>query len=252
AHARGVGVVVVLAVAVVASRGPWKTRTADAAEFQAPRSDLRRTLAAKQIDRGILKTRDYTAFAAAYDPDWSGPDRVLAMEDGSGLLELRRANPDLPVFLSLADENVGRLYLSHPPPGVLFELERAWPAFVRPRGLATRQLAVDRASGGYVLLLQHAAPGAEVAIPFDVAVAGSYAVRVDGFGDAAQGDYELLLDDAPLGSWRGYRAEAGPVRTEPSRRDLARGRHTLLARCVGHDPASSGYDGRLDALVGEP
>jgi hypothetical protein len=251
-HARGVGAVALLAVAVVASRAPWKTRTADAAEFQAPRSDLRRTMEVRAIDRGILKTRDYTAFAAAYDPDWGGPDRVLAMDDGSGLLELRRAYPDLPVFLSLADENVGRMYVSRPPPGVLVELERAWPAFVRPRGLATRQVVLDRASGGNVLLLQHAAPGGEVLIPFDVAVAGSYAVRVDGFGDAAAGDYELRLDDAPLAPWNGFRAEPGPVRTEPSRRDLARGRHVLLARCVGHDAASSGYDARLDALVGEP
>jgi hypothetical protein len=29
-------------------------------------------------------------------------------------------------------------------------------------------------------------------------------------------------------------------------------RHVLVALCTGRDPASSGYDARLDALVGEP
>jgi hypothetical protein len=250
-HARGAAVVVVLAVAVVASLGPWKTRTADAADFQSARSDLRRTLDVNVIDRGILKTRDYAAFAAAFDPDWGGEARIFAMEDGSGLVELRRVHPDLPVFLPLANDNVGRLYVARPPPGVLVELERTWPAFVRPRGLATRQLAWDGASGGSVLLLSHAAPGGEVAIPFDIALAGSYSVHVDGLAGPDQGDYALLLDDEPLASWHGYRSDPAPVRTEPARRDLGSGRHVLVARCTGRDAASSGFDARLDALVGD-
>jgi len=251
-HTRGVAVVVVLAVAVVASRGPWRTRTADALDFQSSRSDLRRAMDAHGIDRGILKTRDYTAFAAAYDPQWGGDERLVAMEDGSGLMELRRAHPDLPVFLSLTGEEVGRLYVSRPAPGVLVELERAWPAFVRPNGLAARQLTREGASGGYILLVSHAAPGGEVAIPFDVAVAGSYALRVDGFAGPDQGDYELTLDGAPLASWRGYAPAPAPARSGTSRRELTSGRHVLTARCVGRDPASAGFDARLDALVGDP
>jgi hypothetical protein len=251
-HARGAAVVVVLAVAVVASRAPWKTRSADAADFQSARSDLRRTMDARGIDRGILKTRDYTAFASAFDPQWGGEDRIVAMEDGSGLMDLRRAHPDLPVYLSLAGEDVGRLYVSRPGPGVLVELERAWPAFVRPRGLATRQAVQDGASGGNVLRVFHAAPGGEVAIPFDVVVAGSYALRVDGFGGPDEGDYALLLDDQPLGAWHGFETTLTPVRSDASRRELASGRHVLVARCVGHDAASLGFDARLDALVGEP
>jgi hypothetical protein len=250
-HVRGAAVVVVLAVAVVASRGPWRTRTADAADFQSARSDLRRAMDAHGIDRGILKTRDYTAFASAFDPAWGGEDRIVAMEDGSGLMELRRAHPDLPVFLSLANEDVGRLYVSRPAPGVLVELERAWPAFVRPRGLATKQVAQEGASGGNVLLLSHAAPGGEVAIPFDVALTGAYALRVDGTGGPDEGDYDLLLDDAPLGSWHGYRPSPAAVRSDAASRDLPSRRHVLVARCVGRDAASAGFDARLDALVGD-
>ena len=174
------------------------------------------------------------------------------MEDGSGLMELRRVHPDLPVFLSLANEEVGRLYVSRPPPGVLVELERAWPAFVRPRGLATKQAVQEGASGGNVLLLSHAAPDGEVAIPFDVALAGAYLVRVDGFAGPDQGDYELRLDDELLAPWPSYRPAIAPLRTVASRRDLASGRHVLVARCLGHDPASTGFDARLDALVGDP
>ncbi|HEX3345763.1 MAG TPA: hypothetical protein VHS09_14365, partial [Polyangiaceae bacterium] len=251
AHVRGAAAVALLAVAVVASRAPWKTRTADAADFQSARSDLRRAMETHAIDRGILKTRDYTAFASAYDPAWGGDARIFAMDDGSGLLELRRAHPDLPVLLSLANDDVGRMYVSRPPPGVLVELERAWPAFVRPCGLATRQSTEEGASGGFVLLVSHAGPGGEVAIPFDVSVAGAYVIRVDGFSGPDQGDYELALDDAPLGSWLGYGETAAPLRTEPTRRALSSGRHVLVARCAGKDPRSAGFDARLDALVGE-
>jgi hypothetical protein len=250
-HVRGAAVVAVLAVAVVASRAPWTARPTDAADFQSARSDLRRTMDEHDLDRGILKTRDYTAFAAAYDPAWGGDDRVLAMEDGSGLLELRRAHPELPVFLLLANDEVGRLYATRAPPGVLVELERAWPAFVRPRGLAARQMTQEGASGGNVLLVFHAAPDGEVAIPFDVAVAGHYAVRVDGFGGPEQGDYELRLDGEPLATWHGYRPAPAPLRTDPAPRDLASGRHALTARCIGKDAASGGFDARLDAFVGD-
>jgi len=252
AHVRGAAVVVVLAVAVAASRGPWKTRTADAADFQSARSDLRLTMAAHDIDRGILKTRDYTAFAAAFDPWWGGDERLVVLEDGAGLLELRRAHPELPVFLSLPGDEVGRLYASRPPPGVLVKLESAWPSFVRPDGLATKTVAQEGASGGTVLALSHAAPGGHVSVPFDVAVAGSYALRVEGFGGPDDGDYDLFIDGEPLPPWRGYRPAPAPVRSDSSRLELTSGRHVLLVVCSGHDAASTGYDARLDALVGDP
>ena len=177
AHTRGLGLAVVVIVATVAARGPWKERLAGAAEFQSTRSDLEKTMAEHHIDRGILKPHDYTAFAAAFDP-WSAPeDRIVALDDGSGLLDLRRAHPDLPAscFLAVPRQCRGQaLSGSSPAPGVLVELERAWPAFVRPRGLATRQLAQAGASGGFVLLVSHASPGAELRIPFDASVAGTY------------------------------------------------------------------------------
>lgn len=251
AHVRGASVVAIVVVCAVASRAPWRARTEGAAEFQAGRSDLRRTLALQGIARGILKTRDYTSFAAAFDPWADDDERLYALEDGSGLLDLRRAHRDLPVLLSLPNDGLGRLYPSRPAPGLLVELEREWPSFVRPAGLATREEGQNGASGGHVLLLSHATPGAQVVLPFDAALPADYALHVDGFTGPEQGDYELTLDGEPFARWQGYAAEASALRTAVVRRTLTAGRHVLVARCTGHDPASLGYDARLDALVGE-
>ena len=251
-HARGAGAVAVLAVASVSARAPWKERLAGAADFQSPRSDLRRTMASHALGRAILKTRDYTSFLAAFDPWADGDARFFALEDGSGLLELRRAHPDLPLFLSLANDDVGRLYVARPAPGVLVELERAWPTFVRPEGVSTKQAPQEGASGGQVLLVSHAGPGGSVTIPFDVSVAGTYALRVDGTAGPEGGDYDLSLDGEPLAAWHGYAPQARPAHTDPSVRTIASGRHVLWARCAGRDPASHGYEARLDALIGQP
>jgi hypothetical protein len=250
-HVHGVAVVTVLVVCAVASRGPWSTRTAGAREFQSGRSDLRRSLAAHGVDRGILKSRDFTSLTSAFDPWADGADRLFALEDSSGLLDLRRAHPELPVFLSLPDDAIGHLYVSRPPPGMLLELEREWPSFVRPEALATRESPQEGASGGQVLLVSHASPGSRVVLPFDVAMSADYVLRVDGFGGPDGGDYDLLLDGEPLGRLQGYAADVTRARSDGARRVLASGRHVLEARCAGHDPESHGYDARLDALVGE-
>jgi hypothetical protein len=250
-HVRGAAVVTVLVVCAVASRAPWRTRTAGAREFQTGRSDLRRSLAAHGVDRGILKSRDFTALTSAFDPWADGADRLFALEDNSGLLELRRAHPELPVFLSLPDDAIGHLYVSRPPPGMLLELEREWPSFVRPDGLATRESPQEGASGGQVLLVSHATPGASAVLPFDVALPADYVLRLDGFGGPEAGDYDLFLDGDPLGRWQGYAPDSTRVRSDAARRTLASGRHVLEVRCTGHDPASHGYDAKLDALVGE-
>jgi hypothetical protein len=250
-HVRGAGVVTVLVVCAVASRTPWATRTAGAREFQTGRSDLRRSLAVHGIERGILKSRDLTSLTSAFDPWADGADRLFALEDSSGLLELRRAHPELPVFLSLPDDAIGRLYVSQPPPGLLLELESEWPSLVRPEGLATRESPQEGASGGQVLLVSHALPGSRAVLPFDVALPADYILVLDGFGGPEGGDWDLLLDGEPLGRWKGYAADATRVRSEAARRTLVSGRHVLEVRCAGHDPASHGYDARLDALVGE-
>jgi len=249
---RGAGVLVLLAVAVWGVREPWKTRTAGAADFQQARSDLRRTMELEGIDRGILKTHDLTSFASSFDPWRDDGRRIMALDDSSALVELRRAHPDLPLFLSLPDDRVGRMYVTRPPPGILVELERSWPTFVRPSGLGSKQDTQTGASGGSVLLLSHASPGASLSIPFETAVAGEYAVRVDAVTGPSQGDYALELDGAALPDWHGYAAEVGVVHGPAVRRSMDATRHVLVARCIGRDPASSGYDARLDALVGEP
>jgi hypothetical protein len=258
AAVQGAGIVCVLSVSGVAARLPWMKRTEDAAGFQAQRSDLRRTLERHDIATGILKTHDLTSFASAYDPwahegdDGLEPNRIVAFDDNAGLLELRRNHPDLPVFISLPGDEVGRMYLPRPAPGVNVELERSWPVLVRPHGLGTKQQAQDGASGGTVLLLSHASQGASVEMAFETSLAGTYAVRVDAWAGPEEGDYALELDGEPLVDVHGYAEQRTALHGLPTTRRLDASRHVLIARCTGRQDESSGYDARLDALVGEP
>jgi hypothetical protein len=251
-HLRGAGIVAILAVAVWTVRAPWSRRVAEAADFQSPRSDVRRAMALNGVGRGIVKTHDLTVFATAFDPWDDGDRRMVAMDDNSGLLELRRAHPDLPLFLAIPGDNLGTMQVGRPPPGVTVELESAWPTFVRPSGLASKAAAQAGASGKNVLLVTHSTPGAQLEIRFETALAGDYKVRVDAFAGPSGGDYALELDGAPLAVLRGYASEDLAVRGEETSRPIPSGRHTLVARCLGRQSASTGYDARLDALVGEP
>jgi hypothetical protein len=250
-RSRGKAVACLLLLATVCARGPWLKRGKELDEEQAERSDLRRSLARQDIRQGIVVSHDQTAVAAAFD-SWRDPSGLFfAVDDGAGLLELRRAHPHLPVLLSVPGDVVGHAYATSLRPGVLVELERVWPTFIRPSGMATKRAKVDQASGKAALLLFHAQPGAEVAIPFEVAVPAAYMVHLSGAAGPDHGDYALSIDGASLADWHGYGDEAQQREGEPSLRMLGPGRHTLVARCIGRDARSSGYDALLDTLMGE-
>jgi hypothetical protein len=252
AHVRAAGVVAVVVASFVCARATWAPALREAHEWQDPRSDLRRTLAIERIDRALVKSQDEMAVASAWDPWRDGDERLFVVDDGAGLLELRRAHPDLPIILSLPSDQVGRLYPRTVPPGVSVELERSWPTFIVPRGLGGSRERHAGASGGWVLQLAHAGPGASIAIPFETAQTGDYRVRVDGFAGPRGGDYELLLDGEALSTFRGYAPEDVARQGDAIDRALTRGRHVLVATCTGHDDRSTGYEAQLDALVGEP
>jgi len=227
-HARAAGLVVVIGVTTAAAWGPWHGRAVVATERQSARSDLRATLA-KNGDRGILTSRDEQAVAAATDPWTDGDRRFFVLDDGSGLVELRRAHRDLPFFRSLPRDAIEKVVTSAPTPGVLVELERTWPSLVIPSGLGAAPAHRAGASGGAVLVLAHAGPGASAILPFDVA-----------------------LDGDPLPDWHGYAPKTEALQGPWMSRELGSGRHVLIARCTGHDAASQGYEAELDAFVGEP
>jgi hypothetical protein len=248
AHARGAAVAAAIAVAAVTARSTWTSRGARVEEHQASRSDLRRIFARHAIDRGILESRDAIAVIAAYEGD---RDRVAVQDDRSGLLDLRRARPELPLLLALEHDEVGRMYTPPPAPGLLVELERAWPSFQRPSGLGARALDDASASGGAVLDIAWSREGAEIAIPFDVTTGARYALRVSGIAGPDHGDYALAIDGEPLATWRGHALSPEARRTDAVERTLAQGRHTLTARCTGRAAESSGHRAMLDALIGD-
>jgi hypothetical protein len=251
-HARASALFILLVVASVGARAGWQKHGSAIAASQADRSDLRRSLARGRIDRAIVLSRDQTAVAAAFDSWTDGDDRLFAVDDGSRLVELRRAHPGLPFLVSLPGDQLGTLFAPPPPPSVLVELERAWPTFVRPSGLGASRVAHDGANGGAVLRLSHSRPGTEVGIPFETAARGNFEIRVLGLVGPDQGDYAMWLDGAPLGDWHGYDAQSAPRGSEPVPIVLGAGRHLLKVRCVGRDSKSEGYAALLDQLVGEP
>jgi hypothetical protein len=251
-HARAAGAFGVVALAFAASRGPWKAGLHEAHEYQDTRSDLRRMLAGHGIDRAIVKTIDEIAVATAFDPWQDGDDRLFVVDDGSGVVELRRAHPDLPVLLGLSMDDIGRLYARPPAPGVFVELERSWPTFVLPDGLGACRGRRKEASGGAVLQLAHAHPGSSISVPFETALTGDYALRVDALVGPSFGDYALTLDGEPLPPYHGYAPEREPRKGEAIEHALAVGRHVLVATCTGKDGRSTAYDADLDALVGDP
>jgi hypothetical protein len=251
AHRPAAGAAIVLAVAAAGARDFWQGRGREIAAKQATRSDLRRSLASRGLARALLRSNDEAEVAAAADPWADGSDRLFVLDDHAGLLEVRRAHPELPLFLAFPGDAVAVLHVQPPPPGVKVELERSWPAFLRPRALGASRELLEGSSGGAVLAIAHATAGASLQIAFGVAQAGDYRLHVEGFAGPTGGDYALLLDGGALPDWRGYAPWLVPVRGASVARSLAAGRHLLTATCTGRDARSSGYDARLDALVAE-
>lgn len=250
-HARGAALLAAICAIAIAARPTWIARGKRIDDYHGARADLARVLSRHAIDRGILKSRDEAAVIAAFDP--YDRDRIVVADDRSGLVELRRAHPDFPLFLGLPNDEVGRIYTPPAPaPGLLLEFERAWPSFVRPRGLGVRPHDFATASGGAMLDVAWSREGASLDVPFDVVEGGRFALRVDGVAGPDQADWSIAIDGAPLATWRGFAARRELRRGDATVLDLARGRHTLTARCVGRAPESSGWLGAFDALVGEP
>ncbi len=252
AHVRGAAIVAAITAIAIAQRPVWLLRQKRVVDFHASRSDLRRIVQRHSIDRGIVESRDPTAVTAAFDPLLDGRDRHIVLDDRSGNVELRRVHPELPLFLALDHDEIGRLYAPPPPPpGLFVELERAWPSFQRTNGLGARYFDFVGASGDAALFVAWSREGAMLTIPFDVSVAGHFALRVDGIAGPDHGDYAIAIDGEPLATWRGWAEKTEKRRGDAVTRDLAIGRHTFIARCIGRAPESTGWLAIFDTLVGE-
>ncbi|MBI2388687.1 MAG: hypothetical protein HYV09_03635 [Deltaproteobacteria bacterium] len=247
-------VIAAVVVAMLVGAAPrWISGVARMRQGQIARVDVRDVIRRAGIDRGLVVTGDQLSWIAAFDPS-DGP--LVARFDGSGLKDLRRAFPDLPVHSVLAGDQLQTQVLPPPPPGLLVELERAWPSFLRPNGVGTKTANAKscckvQASGDHVLYVFEAREGASFTIPFSAPRAGRFALRVDGMVAPDYGTWSIAIDEHALPPWDGWAKDIAHKPGAPSAPiDLAAGRHVLTFRCTGRNPASTGYRAAFDALVG--
>lgn len=251
-----------LALAMFASFVPrWMFGMGAVSRAQESRLDLRGVIDRAGLDRGLIVTGDDFAWLAAFDPAADGDARVLVRFDGSGLKDLRRLHPEWPVHAVLEGEKVQTQQMPPVPPGLMVELDRAWPSYVRPFGVdavGTRVINAKtcckvEASGERVLYVFHANPGSTFEVPFTAPVAGRFALRVDGMSAPDYGTWSISVDGHPLPAWDGWSKDFALKRGTPSEPvELGAGRHVLRFSCAGKNPESTGYRGSFDTLIGAP
>ena len=235
----------------------WIDLSAQTDAAQARRVDVRAAIEREHVERGIVATTDTLSMTAAYDPWRDGDDLRIVFDNPLAIHELRRSRPDLPVLFAWPPAHLDRLALPAPTPELSVELERAWPSLQRPHGVGASAIDTTAAcgvatSGDWALFVFEASPGGSIDLPFDVALAGRYALRVDGLSGPDYGEWDLLLDGEPLAPVEGYapspRFRRGIVAAP---RDLSAGPHQLTARCSGKSPDSTGYRAAFDRLTGD-
>lgn len=258
ARARAAVAVAVVAGVTAAMLSRWMYGLSAVGRAQHARVDVRSAIDAHGIDRGLVVTGDELSWIAAFDPARDGPERIVVRFDRSRLEDVRRTHPDLPVHAIVDGDADQSQQMPPPKPGLLVELERAWPSFVRPDGVGTKVInaksgfGVD-ASGEQALFVFAAHPGASFSIPFTVPRAGRYSLRLDGMQAPDYGTWRVTLDGVELATWDGFAPEVGAKQGEPSApRELAAGAHVLRFESTGRNAASTGHLGAFDALVGVP
>lgn len=253
----GLPLAIVIAGAFAAApRWIWTVATVRAEAHK--RVDVRAVLDRADPGRGFVVTDDELSWIAGFDPYRDGSDRVVVRFDRSGLLDARRTHPDWPVHNIVEGDQLLTAQLAAPRPGLLFELERAWPSFVRPNGVGTRVVYSKKccqveSSGERVLFFLAAHEGATLTIPFTTARAQTLALRVDGLVAPDYGTWAVAVDAHPLPAWDGYSAKVSMKRGEATAPvEVAAGAHILTFRCTGKHRESSGYLAGFDALIGAP
>ncbi len=257
-HPRLLGLpLAVLVAAAFAATPRWLWSGRQVYGAAGARVDVRSVIEKNQLQRGLIVTDDELSWIAAFDPYRDGPERIVVRFDRSGLKDLRRAHPGLPVHNVLEGDVLQTAQLPVPPPGLLLELERAWPSFVRPSGVGTRVVNTKgcckvESSGERALFVFAAKPGDSFAIPFTTPRAEKLSLRVDGLVAPDYGTWSISVDGRALPPWEGYAADVAARKGEAVTVDLAAGLHTLTFRCTGKRAESRGYLGAFDALVGTP
>ncbi len=254
----GATLLAMAALSLLAHPPRWHAGIAITNHWQSQRIDLRKLLEREHIDRGLVIFPDVHSYFVALDPWRDRGRRVIVHDDRAGEVDVRRAHPELPVWLVLRDGRALRARTPAPPPGLNLEFERAWPSFQRPTGLGaaivhTMDCCGLESSGQRALTVFEADPGETLDIPFDVITTGTFNLRLDGIVTPDSGRYDILIDGDRVTTWEGYAPARRFVRGVPSGpRTLSAGPHMLTARYLGRASESRGNGAIFDALVAEP
>jgi hypothetical protein len=249
-------VVSALVAGAIGAAPRWLFSTAIMRKDAAKRVDVRGVIEREHLSRGLVVTGDDLSFVAGFDPYRDGRDRIVVRFDGSGLKDLRRMHPALPIHAVLEGDTVQTQQLAVPPPGIQLEIERAWPSFMQPKDLGARVVNTKaccnaESSGERALFIFVAKEGATLSIPFTVARAGRFALRVDGLTAPDYGTWSIRVDDHALPDWDGYAPNiAHKQGTASTPLELAAGPHTLTFTCTGKRPESRGTLATFDTLIG--
>ncbi|MEZ4390736.1 MAG: hypothetical protein R3A48_06530 [Polyangiales bacterium] len=251
---RGAVALATVAMFPAAHAGFWAVGLAEVHGLQARRVPVRRRIEEAGLRRGVFVLPDLHSYLADLDPWRDGRERVYVHDDRAGVLDVRRFFPDLPVHLQDANGRFLRVGSAPPPPGLDLEFERAWPTFQRPSNcgamiLHTMDCCGVPTRGGRALLVFAARAGARLEVPFDLARAGRYDLRLEGYGAFDHGRWQIAVDDQPLGVWEGYAATIAPrVLSSSTPFALRAGAHRFVATCLGRDPRSRDHHALFDAL----
>jgi hypothetical protein len=206
--------------------------------------------------QGIIVATDLFHAITGYDPWLDRGERVVAVSDEAGLRELRRAHREWPVWVPTANNTLARINLGPVRDDLSVELESMWPALQWPSGLKASRFEVSKwnagvlASGGRVLLIEHARVGSSLRLSFDLAgEARARPISILAVHGPDFGDYRVRFDGREVMTVRGYEPTFAPTITDSIPLDVARGRHELVFECVGRDPRSRGYGLALDTFT---
>lgn len=254
ARARGALALAALGAVVGALPARWSAGLGYVRRLAEARLDVTGIIARAGLREAVVVVPEIHSHVLHWDP-WRSDGVRVVLDDGAGLLDLRRFERARAWWWLDVRGSLRRLEGGLVSEGLSLQWERAWPSFTRPEGLGVAPVELEgccRMGPGSVLFLFEVRDGARLQVPFALPREATLRLRLVGLVGEDYGDWSLAVDGEPALRWPGY---APRRRREQSAwsapRTLSAGEHTAELRFEGAHPASRGRFGAFDALEGE-